>query len=222
MAKQSNFKIAVNELMNGVLGSEQGEDQMDEATDNSTWEALRKISSEERQGFQDVLTRKPPGNSVIAEDLIVEGSIFGESTIQINGKVKGNVSITGDIISKGTIEGDAKGNNVILNKSNIKGNVNANLHLSVDSDSVIIGNIAAASIEVDGKVKGDIHAEDVVELKKSAVVFGNVAAKTVSMEAGASLKGQINVLSQPISEKDLKFESSFTSPSQTPTSGSEE
>lgn len=222
MAKQSNFKIAVNELMNGVLGSEQGEEHMDEAPKGSAWEAPKRFIPEERKSSQDALPKRPTGNSVLAEDLIIEGSIFGESTIQINGKVKGNVSIAGDIISKGTIEGDAKGNNVILNRSNIKGNVNASLHLSVDSESVIIGNIAAASIEMDGKVKGDIHAEEVVVLKKSAVVFGNVTAKTVSMEAGASLKGQLNVLSQTISEKDLKFEASIKTPSQPPTQELEE
>lgn len=204
MAKQSNFKTAVNELMNGVLG-ETGDDSVEESGTSQGWQAPSKFMETVRMGGQD-MSRKPGGSSVIAEDLIIEGNIFGDSTIQINGKVKGNVSITGDIVAKGIIEGDAKGNNVTLNKSNIRGNVSASRLLSVDSESVIVGNISGSSIEVDGKVKGDIHAEEIIVLKKSAVVFGNVEAKTISMEAGAALKGKLNVLASNINDGSFAFD----------------
>lgn len=204
MAKQSNFKTAVNELMNGVLG-ETGDETVEESGTTQSWQAPTKFMETVRMGGQDP-SRKPGGNSIIAEDLIIEGNVFGDSTIQINGKVKGNVSITGDIVAKGIIEGDAKGNNVTLSKSNIRGNVNAKRVLSVDSESVIVGNISGSSIEVDGKVKGDIHAEDTIVLKKSAIVFGNVEAKTISMEAGAALKGKLNVLASSINDSSFAFE----------------
>lgn len=211
MGKQSNFKTAVNELMNGKLGSDPSEDLKEEGGNTPAWEAPKKLFDATRATLSDSGFHKPSGNSVIAEDLIIEGSIYGDSTIQINGKVKGNVSITGDILARGMIEGDAKGNNITLNKSNVKGNVNATHHLVVDSESVVLGNLTATDIEVDGKVKGDIRAEEVITLKKSAVVVGNVSAKMVSMEAGAALKGQLNVLSGVLNDRDFKFEKINTS-----------
>lgn len=211
MAKQNNFKIALNELMNGNLDMTHTDD---EEMQNVNTDYSSEGNSNVYENGVDAIRRhlesetliKPFGNSFIAEDLVIEGSIYGDSNIQMNGKVKGNITTTNDIIVKGIVEGDAKGANITLTQSSIKGNVSAHRHLSVDSGSMILGNVLANSLEINGKVKGDVTAGDGTILKKDAIVFGNLTTKSISIEAGALVKGRLEVVSNSIKEKDFQFE----------------
>jgi cytoskeletal protein CcmA (bactofilin family) len=196
MGRQSNFKIAVNELMNGASSKATSEEKPQRTTTDSSSNIFPP---------RDNVFNKTGYNSVIAEDVVIEGSINGKSSIQINGQVKGNVTTAGDILSRGAIEGDAKGVNVSLVRSNIKGNVTASGELSVDESSIIVGDINAGSVEISGKIKGDIRAEELIVLRKAALVLGNLKAKSVSMEAGSELKGNMEVISGKISESDFDF-----------------
>ncbi len=195
MKIQNNFKTAVNELMNGNAPMEDTEDNDTEETSN-------------RVVFNQEPIREKSGEvSILGEDFIIEGSIMGASTIQINGRVKGNVTSSKDIIIRGTIEGDVKGESITMNLSNVKGNITAERHVTINKGSVVIGNISAGSVELNGKVKGDIQAIETTVLQKEAIVFGNISGKSISMESGSMLKGQLEILSMPINENEFKFES---------------
>lgn len=205
MGKQNNFKEAVNELMSGKITSSSS-DVTSYENSESKYKEPSKGSLFGFDSSRNEYAPKSGGTSIIAEDLIIEGSVFGDSTIQINGRIKGNVTSSRDIISRGIIEGDTKGANITLSHSNIKGNVTASQHLSVDNESMILGNIAAGSVEINGRIKGDIRTEEVAVLRKSALILGNLTAKSVSMEAGAGIKGRMDILTDTLSEKDFKFE----------------
>lgn len=211
MAKQNNFKSALNELMNGNLDMNhtRDEDPQNANTDYIS-EENSKIYENELEPIRRYLESetliKPFGNSFIDEDLVIEGSIYGDSNIQMNGKVKGNITTANDLNVKGIVEGDAKAANITLIQSSIKGNVSAHKNLNVDSGSMILGNVIANSIEINGKVKGDVTAGDGTILKKDAIVFGNLTTKSISIEAGALVKGRLEVVSNSIKEKDFQFE----------------
>lgn len=201
MGTQNNFKTAVNELMAGKF-----------STDAEPGETPNPADRELKRNGQPVFPAgdrteavRTGGYSVIAEDMVIEGSVSSDSSIQINGRIKGNVSSARDIISKGMVEGDIKAVNITFSHSSIKGNISASGTLSIDGDSVAVGNIDAGSLEISGRVKGDIKAEDMAILRKAALVLGNVTAKSVSIEAGAGLKGRLEILSAPISEKDFRL-----------------
>lgn len=202
MGKQNNFKEAVSELMNGKFTTDPEPEDLQDTKSKD----LQKNSSFFVSSAKSESIYKSSAISVIAEDLVIEGSVYGESTIQINGKVKGNVTSTMDIIVKGTIEGDIKGSNISLSHSRIKGNVNALNNLTVDSESVIVGNITAGSVEINGKIKGDIRVGNMATLKKSTVILGNLTARAVSIESGAGIKGRLEVLAENINDKEFKIE----------------
>lgn len=191
MTKENNFKIAVNELLGGIQKLQVSEkDEIEEQkTDFPTNFLVEK--------------REPnKSSSVISEDLVIEGSVRGDSSIQILGTIKGDVSINGDVFAKGNIEGDLSGDNVVLRKCNLKGNVKVNRHISIDNETVVIGDISANNVDINGRVDGNINAVETVVLKKAAMVSGNISAKFASMESGAYLKGQMQVLSR---EDDINF-----------------
>lgn len=192
MGIQSNFKIAVNELLSGVISNDEKQED---------FQIVPEKEPERQQANQ-----KNVNTSLIAEDVVIEGSVTGNSSIQIEGTVKGNVNINGDIFIKGNIEGDIKGKSVSINNCNINGNITAESNISIDNNSVIEGNINADSVYLNGRINGDVDANEKIILKKSAVVFGNIRSCNISIEEGASLKGQLEVLPDKNSESifDLK------------------
>lgn len=95
-------------------------------------------------------------------------------------KVEGNLTSSGDIQVDGTVEGDVTSRG-----------------LTVGDGAMVRGTLVAETIRVYGSVTGTIKANSVV-LASSAKVDGDITHGSLSMEAGASLAGQIKRLEQPI------------------------
>lgn len=191
----SNFKTAVNELMNGKIRTDDPEDQAfseDTGDDRSTFRAnYASFDSEARESA-------PPagsGTSVFAPDLIIEGTVKSKSDIRLNGYIKGDVSCGGSISSTGTIDGNIDGTNVSLSGSTINGNINVRGSVSMDNNSAVTGDITAASLVSDGKIKGNIVLKESITLKANASVMGNVKAKNIAIESGTTLVGNIEIRS---------------------------
>jgi cytoskeletal protein CcmA (bactofilin family) len=203
LGMQGNFKTAVSELMNGKLFTETEAEKPEEETTAEPFGIGTGDVSFGSTNTSDSIAKARTG-SLIAEDMVIEGSVRSESPIQVNGKVRGNVTSARDIISRGAIEGDVKGGSITLIKSSVKGNLSAGNFLSMDADSMVVGNIDATGVEINGKIKGDVRVSENATLRKAAVILGNLTAKSLSIEAGAAIKGKMEILPAPIQEKDFK------------------
>jgi cytoskeletal protein CcmA (bactofilin family) len=119
--------------------------------------------------------------SIIAENLNIEGNLFSEGEIQIDGQVSGNVQAkTLTIGQNAEINGDINAGTLI-----IRGAVNGSLRgeeITVTSTATIRGDIvhASLSIEPGAKIDGHLkHSENprdlpdtVTFLEKSEAVSG--------------------------------------------------
>jgi cytoskeletal protein CcmA (bactofilin family) len=92
--------------------------------------------------------------------------------------IKGQVSCDGDLYIDGQVEGsvDPKGN-----------------RLTIGPDGRLRANVIARAVVVHGKLEGNIQASERVDLKQSAVVVGDIVTRSISIEAGAYIKGSIEV-----------------------------
>ncbi len=88
-------------------------------------------------------------------------------------KIIGDLKSGGDIQIDGTVDGD----------------INSRL-LTIGEQAVVEGCIVADTVRISGTVKGQIKAR-IVHLDKLARVIGDVTHETLTMEAGASLEGQV-------------------------------
>jgi cytoskeletal protein CcmA (bactofilin family) len=88
-------------------------------------------------------------------------------------KIIGDLKSGGDIQIDGTIEGD----------------INSRL-LTIGERAIVEGSIVTDTVRISGTVKGQIKAR-IVHLDKVARVIGDVTHETLTMEAGASLEGQV-------------------------------
>ena len=76
--------------------------------------------------------------------------------------------------------------------SYIQGNVLSKGNAYIHSDSVLLGNLKAQNINIDGKVKGNISIGNRACLHQNAVVVGDIYANTLAVEDGANIKGFVN------------------------------
>ena len=90
------------------------------------------------------------------------------------------------------IVGDLKSNGDIQIDGRIEGDINSRL-LTIGEQAVVEGCIVADTVRISGTVKGQIKAR-IVHLDKVARVIGDVTHETLTMEAGASLEGQVKRL----------------------------
>lgn len=115
--------------------------------------------------------KQPPIKSLIAADSIIQGHIsFGEG-LRIDGKVNGNVL---------AIEGRAS-------------------ILVISETAVVIGEIHADHVIINGKVTGQVNASELLELQPTARIDGDVNYRALEMHQGAVISGKL----KPFDELDL-------------------
>jgi len=92
--------------------------------------------------------------------------------------IKGDMSAKEDILVVGRLEGTVT----------VKDN-----WLEIGLGGYIEANAFAKVVVVNGEIKGDIYASEQVIITQSGRVFGNIYSANVSIEAGALLKGNIDM-----------------------------
>lgn len=130
---------------------------------------------------------------MISKDTSIVGEIHSTSDVEISGNLKGNVETSGDIKLCGKIIGDIMGNNIDLIAGEVQGNIIAAATLTIDSDSVVVGDTTANNILMDGKQKGNMQIENMADFQSNALLKGNVTTGRLSISEGAKLRGAIQV-----------------------------
>ena len=102
-------------------------------------------------------------DSLIGAATRIEGNVFFNGGLRIDGAVRGNVCALPD--QPGTI---------VLSE-----------HARVD------GEVQAAHIVVNGAINGPVHAAETLELQPGARVRGDVHYKSLEMHAGAIVDGKL-------------------------------
>lgn len=145
--------------------------------------------------------------TVISESAIITGELTVSGNVRMMGKIKGNLTATGNLEIDGKVIGNLSGNDVELKHCELKGDVNASGFTFMDKDSIMIGNLSAQEVTLDGKVKGDIAASHKVYVRSNAVVVGNIKAAIIAIDEGAALQGQVIIASKGNDGLDIGEES---------------
>jgi cytoskeletal protein CcmA (bactofilin family) len=96
--------------------------------------------------------------------------------------------------------GDIKGANVDLSACTVQGNIIASGVLNVDCDSVLIGDIKAENLTINGKLKGNAQIRNMITCQSEALILGNVTAAVASINEGAKLQGSMQIVNGQIAE----------------------
>lgn len=127
--------------------------------------------------------------SVITAGMTITGDVISEGSLDIIGKVNGNIDIMGKLNITGHINGNSKAAEIYAEGAKINGEVVSEGAVKIGASTVIVGNITAASAAIAGAVKGDIDVRGPVILDTSAIVMGNIKSKSVQINNGAVIEG---------------------------------
>ena len=142
--------------------------------------------------------------TTIMKGSVIIGEIHAEEDLELQGSVKGKITAKGKIRAMGKVVGDLTGHDVELSGCRIQGNIVARGTLTVDNESMVIGDVTCKEFCLGGKIKGNVTTENEAKFLPTAILSGNVKAASIAMSQGAKIKGEINI---PLSdnEEDLPF-----------------
>ncbi len=103
-----------------------------------------------------------------------------ETVIGASIKVKGNFQGQGNIIVEGFLEGTLKTASDIF----------------IGDQAKIVANIESKGAVINGEVRGNIKAKGYLAIGKTARIFGDIQYAEISIEKGASINGQLIMLSE--------------------------
>lgn len=168
-------------------------------------QSLQPQQSQPALQSQQNLQPSEVGVTTIARGTVIIGEINAVGDVELLGSVKGKIASQGDIRANGKIIGDLIGRNIELAACVVQGNIIASGMVTVDEDSVVIGDVKGENFCLDGKIKGNVTAEKEAIFKPKAILAGNVTTASIAMSQGAKIQGEVNI---PLGDKgaDEPFE----------------
>ncbi|MBT8350836.1 MAG: polymer-forming cytoskeletal protein [Deltaproteobacteria bacterium] len=108
-----------------------------------------------------------------------------------NERTVGSISlITKDII----VDGEVNGKENLIIEGNLKGTINLNGDLTIESTGVVEADIEANNIIIQGKVTGNVKARQHLEIQTSGVMNGDISARSIDIKEGSSFEGRSNMI----------------------------
>ena len=155
-------------------------------------------------GFADDSGEDTESVTVISKGTTIVGDIRSDSRIEMLGSMTGNIVTTGNVKILGKQVGDVQGSSIDLVTCTVRGGLNAENDVNIDSDSVIVGDIKCGNLTIDGKLKGNVHVMGNVNCQGNSIVIGDIVSTTITISTGAKLKGKVEVSDGSIEQVDLK------------------
>ena len=132
--------------------------------------------------------------SVIEAKTTVYGNIECEGDLHVKGVINGDLAVSGKVMSGGKTNGTIEAESVVLHDAKHEGDIRCAKEITLGSEvSVVVGNITAQSVNLLGKVKGNVSVNERCHIGAQAVVIGDICAKVIEVEAGAVIKGHLDI-----------------------------
>lgn len=127
--------------------------------------------------------------AIITEGTNIKGDITSNGSIDIRGRIQGNVGCRGKLVVTGVLEGNSESSEFFADAAKVEGEVKSTGTVKIGIGSVVIGNITATSAVIAGAIKGDVDVQGPVVVDTSAVVMGNIKSRSVQINNGAVIEG---------------------------------
>ena len=125
----------------------------------------------------------------ITKGTAITGNIMSDGSINVYGKIIGDVTCKGKMIITGTVQGTSTASEIFANNAKIEGDVKSTGSIKIGNGSIIMGNVYATSAVIGGAVRGDIDVHGPVIVDATAVVQGNIKSRSVQINNGAAIEG---------------------------------
>lgn len=150
--------------------------------DDISTEEFEEEEDEEEESGEEQCT-------IITKGTTINGNIVSDSSLNIMGKVNGDIECMGKLTITGTVAGNSVASDVYVNAKRLEGNIESEGSIKVGLGTIVIGDMKGTSAVIGGAVKGEIDVKGPVILDSTAIIKGNINAKSVQINSGAVLEG---------------------------------
>lgn len=195
MALKDNFTQAVK----GITGYDGPAEKPGRQTDNTAGikSADVIVVSKDNQNY----------SSVITKSMTVTGNIQSSNDIQVYGNVRGDIVCDRDVIANGLVLGSIRAKQLTAKSCTVKGDISLTGDAVLEAESIVVGNLNTANLELSGKIKGNIDAKGVAQLNPSALIQGDLKASHMSAALGSRINGRI--ITDDIDDADFEIAMDF-------------
>ncbi|MBQ3164626.1 MAG: polymer-forming cytoskeletal protein [Lachnospiraceae bacterium] len=148
------------------------------------------------------------GMSNVQVAIIPQGTVIN-GNVEITGKLEMYGTINGDINSNdrvnicGDVKGNIKAKDIYTKDSFVEGNIQCEDGAVVRENTVILGDINAQSLMVDGAIQGKLDIKGMVTVGEKAIVDSDIKAKSIQVNNGAALNGHCSLCYAEITPKNF-------------------
>ena len=112
----------------------------------------------------------------------ITGTISSDGHVEMLGEMKGDIDAKGNVRICGQVTGNVQGNNIEMVACRVQGNVTASAILTMDGESVLVGDIGAARATINGRVKGNVTTREAAVFNQNAMLLGDVTSELVTID----------------------------------------
>lgn len=119
------------------------------------------------------------------------------------GVVNGDIQSDNRLNIMGDVTGNIKANDLYAKDSFIVGQIECAQGAIVRENTVILGDIKAENLVVDGAVQGKIDIREGITIGDSAIVDSDIKAKTIQVSNGAAINGHCSLCYADVNMTDF-------------------
>jgi cytoskeletal protein CcmA (bactofilin family) len=131
--------------------------------------------------------------AVIPQGTVINGNIEISGKLDMYGSINGDISSDSRVNITGNVTGNIKANELDTRDSYIVGNIECKEGTSVHENTVILGNINAQNLVVDGAIQGKLDIKGDIIIGDNAIVDSDIKAKTIQVSSGAAINGHCSL-----------------------------
>lgn len=141
--------------------------------------------------------------AIIPKGTIINGNIEITGKLEMYGTINGDISSDNRVNICGDVNGNIKAKDIYTKDSFIEGNIACQEGAVVRENTVILGDIEAQSLMVDGAIQGKLDIKGMVTVGEKAIVDSDIKAKSIQVNNGAALNGYCSLCYAEITPKSF-------------------
>lgn len=140
----------------------------------------------------------PVQKTILAPGTTFVGNMTAQGDVDMDCDFQGDIHASGTVTIRTKLAGDLSANVVELVACEVQGDVHADESVRIDGSSKVIGNITGKDLNCAGSVQGNVQVSGHVTVNGSAYIEGDLEAASITIENGAGINGQMQVLPRKV------------------------
>lgn len=141
--------------------------------------------------------------AIIPKGTVINGNIAIEGKLEMYGEVNGDINSDSRVNISGDVTGNIKANDLYAKDSFIVGQIQCAQGAVIRENTVILGDIEAQNLVIDGAVQGKIDIREGITVGDTAILDSDIKAKTIQVNNGAAINGHCSLCYADIKLEDI-------------------